>query len=168
MFDNLKHQNAADLFTNLVNRNRTPSKADRRRAHEAIQAFERAPYSPTLLTEMVMSTAHGRFSLDDDTLTFTPGDGGNVLNAVADVLTRYVSTIEPTMGKDLLTTKEAAVYLGIAESTFKRHVHGNKSIQPINPGAKQLYFSRSALDAFKRPKAGRPRRTDTNTPEGRD
>ncbi len=53
------------------------------------------------------------------------------------------------VGKTMLTTSEAAAYMGVKVSTLQRLAR-QKEIEYFKPGGKNLYFEVSALDAWMR------------------
>ena len=49
----------------------------------------------------------------------------------------------------LLSTKEAAVYVGLAVVTVKWHIYHARDLVPDGQVAKTLYFTKANLDDFK-------------------
>ena len=65
----------------------------------------------------------------------------------------------------VLTTREAAAYLGLAVPSLKHHVYIAKDLTPDRVVSGRLLFTRDNLDEFRKRKrpGGRPKQVKTDT-----
>lgn len=170
MFENMHHTDVADQFKRLIRQVRPLGDHEivllKRRALAAVQAFEGCAWRDWLLGEAVQRAGPGRIVLlPDGTLAYEsgadrPGEAVETLLAVLeDYLSKAgceISALPPDL--PLLTIKEAAIYLGVAENAIKHWVYRSGHLIGLLRG-KMLFFSQEELDRVKAepPQDGRPR-----------
>ena|GEM_PF-2936272 len=160
MFDQLNHQNWADTMKGWVdgysrNHERAgPPSAARKRTLDLIGRFESRGWNPFAFERAVAEAAPGSIRVEEFKPIF---DGEDILHTLQSILIRYNQLIET---REVLSTNDAADYLGIAVITLKKYIHDSHEITGTMMG-NSLMFTRQQLDEFyakpRRP-VGRPRK----------
>lgn len=157
MFDHYTHTQAfADAVKRIVYDSGAP-RPQQRPALNAISSFERCDWRPEVMQECADYLNITGLRLDDENrLIYDEPDQAPTQAAlvIEVLLTRYVEALEGIQAP-VYSTKEAAVYLGVSVPTIKKYVHQTESLPSIKRGH-ALIFTREMLDAFEKPKYGRP------------
>lgn len=151
-------QPVADHFKQLVMSQ--PPSNDRRRALAAINRFERCQWHPTPMHDAMNKVAPGQlYWTDSDALGYqdAPDNPITLEAAVMGILAAYMKQMPPEP-RPLLSTDEAAAYLGISSSTVRNYIYTKEILEPSKRIGRVMQFDPADLDAIRAdpPVPGRP------------
>lgn len=147
-FNKYSQQNVADMIKNVFLRRKC---ANEHQLYEALKRFETGGWYPAIITPLLEALG---FELDEDKPRFVVLNG-DACEAVAALLGRYnaavaaIEGVEIEAGDDLLSTNEAADYLGVGVPAIRRAHYVTEKLAAVKRG-NSLFFRRGDLDAYLR------------------
>lgn len=140
-------QNVADMLKALFLQRKC---ANEHQLYEWLRRFESGGWYPAIMAPLLVALG---FELDDEKSCFV-ARSGNACELVEALLNRYntavaaIEGVEIEAGDDLLTTIEAAEYLGVGVPAIRRAHYQTEKLTAVKRG-NSLFFRRADLDSYR-------------------